>query len=195
LLFALDQFGHGGHPALEFSDPPRKTDESHVTGTFLPLINAINRRSSIKEDDMAEIIWSWEFNKNRIAPEGLAAQGQEAVPPPPIKDEYWQRLLKAVPVQAVGFITAADALAHAAPADFLTLALGAVFVFGFVVGYLEMTVLRHATRLELGVALGAYVVWVYAQGGVFQSLGWWQPVLGGLIALGYAALLRFFPQS
>ena len=133
--------------------------------------------------------WSWEFDRNR--PREL----EEGVAVPPIKDEYWERLLKAVPVQAVGFITAADALAHAAPATWLTLALGAVFVFGGLIAFLEMRQQRKATHIELLVALVAYVIWVYAQGGIFEVAGVHQPVIAGLLALGFAALLPFFAKK
>jgi hypothetical protein len=139
---------------------------------------------------VAATVWSWEFDRNRPA----AAAGPEALAQPPIKDEFWQRLLKAVPLQAVGFITAANALASAAADDFLILALGGVFAFGALLALLEMIVLRKAGTLEVAVALGAYLVWVYAQGGVFDALGWYQPIAAGLIALAYAALLPFIPK-
>jgi hypothetical protein len=138
---------------------------------------------------MAATLWSWDFGRNRPAP--IVEGPQE----PPIPDQFWQRLLKAVPVQAVGFITAADALAHAAPADILTAVLGGVFIFGAFIGLLEMAVQRKAGRIEIIVALVAYVVWCYALGGVFEALGWFQPVVAGLIALGFAALLPFLPTK
>ena len=136
---------------------------------------------------MATTLWSWDFDRNRPAPTTEGPQD------PPIPDQFWQRLLKAVPVQAVGFITAADALAHAAPAALLTAVLAAVFVFGGLIGFLEMTRQRGAGMPETVVALVAYVVWTYALGGVFEALGLFQPVVAGLIALAFAALLPFLP--
>lgn len=134
---------------------------------------------------MAAKVWSWEFDRNRPA-----SQDEAVAAPAPIPDEFWERLLKAVPVQAVAFITAADALARAAPADFLTIALLAVFVFGAVIALLEMRIQRKASDIAIAVALAAYVIWVYAQGGVFEAVGLYQPVVAGLVALGFAALLK-----
>jgi hypothetical protein len=57
-----------------------------------------------------------------------------------------------------------------------------------------MTMQRKAGGQELWVAIAAYVVWSYANGGFFNAMGWWYPVPAGIIALAFAGLLKFFPQ-
>ena len=137
---------------------------------------------------MAGIVWSWEFDRNRRAP--IEPEAQE----PPIPDEYWQRLLKAVPLTAVGFVTATTPFALSAPGNWQLLAMGLVFGLGLVFAFLEMLVLRKASWLEIGSAIGAYLVWTYAQGGLFQLIHWYQPFIAGIVAIAYAVLLGFIPK-
>lgn len=139
---------------------------------------------------MADSVWDWRFDQNR---EVQMMAGVTAAAP--ITDAYWQRLIKAVPVQALGFYTAGDPLARAFTGSSVTLALIGVFAFGIVLGILEMTRIRKGTTgIEITVGIVAYFVWVYAQGGVFENLGWYKPAAAALIALAFAALLYFFPK-
>lgn len=134
-------------------------------------------------------LWSWEYNRNQE----VGAVSFDAASTK--KDEFWQRLLKAVPVQAVGVVTAASAVANTATGDGLKLALGAVFLIGLGIAWAEMTRQRKVNGIELWVALAAYVVWSYAQGGIFVALDVWYPVAAGLIAIAFAAALPFVPKS
>ena len=133
------------------------------------------------------VVWSWKFNGNKDTG-NVAFDATDD-----LKDEYWQRLLKAVPVAGVGFVTVAGAFANAAPADQLKLALGVVLIVGLGFAYLEMTRQRKVTGNELWIALGAYLVWSYANGGFFVAMGWWSPWVAGVLAAAYAGALRFFP--
>ncbi len=138
---------------------------------------------------MAGVVWSWRFNGNKEAPAAPEANA------PSIPDEFWQRLLKAVPVTAVGFVTAATPFALAASGSWITVALGVVFALGLGFAFLEMILMRKAPTLEIGVAIGAYLVWTYAQGGIFQSMHWFQPIIAGILAIAYAVLLQFVPDQ
>ena len=138
---------------------------------------------------MTTKVWSWEFDRSRRA-DGISVSDTT----PRIDDEYWERLLKAVPVPAVGFVTAATALASAATGSWLVLATGGVLLVGLALPWVEMRWWRHAGNRELAVALAAYVVWSYAQGGFFEAVGWWQPIAAGLVALAFAALLPYFAR-
>ncbi|TLY18014.1 MAG: hypothetical protein E6K67_07845 [Nitrospirae bacterium] len=137
---------------------------------------------------MAATVWSWEFNRNRQPSAEIEAAA------PTVPDEFWQRLLKAVPVTAVSFITAATPFALSAPTSWTTIALGGVFVIGLVFAFMEMILMRQAPLLELSVAIGAYLVWTYAQGGLFESLHWFQPLIAGILAIAYAIFLQFIPK-
>lgn len=138
---------------------------------------------------MAGIVWSWEFNRNRSEP----LQPQPFAPTPPIPDEFWQRLLKAVPVTAVSFVTGATPFALAATGNQQTVLLGVVFGLGLLFAFGEMIGLRKVARLETAVAIIAYLVWTYAQGGIFQALHWYQPLVAGIVAIGFAVALQFVP--
>ena len=134
---------------------------------------------------MASVIWSWNFNANRPAP----PQPQPLAPTPPIPDEFWQRILKAVPVTAVSFVTGATTFALAGSGTLQTVLLGVVFGLGPIFAFAEMIVLRKAGRLEVGIAIAAYLVWTYAQGGIFESLHWHQPLVAGIVAIAFAVAL------
>jgi hypothetical protein len=138
---------------------------------------------------MAGVVWSWEFNRNRPEP----PQPEPFAPPPPIPDEFWQRLLKAVPVTAVSFVTAATPFALAGTGTLETVLLGAVFSAGLVFAFGEMIGLRRAGRLEIMVAVIAYLVWTYAQGGIFEAFHWFQPLVAGIVAIAFAVALQFVP--
>jgi hypothetical protein len=138
---------------------------------------------------MAGIIWGWEFNGNRRAP-----VIKDEAPPPPVPDEAWQRLLKAVPVTAVSFITSATPFWVAAEGTLRTVLVIAVFGLGLVFAFLEMTVLRKVGILEVSVAIAAYLVWTYAQGGIFDMLlHWYQPLVAGVIVVAFVTALVFVP--
>ena len=138
---------------------------------------------------MAGIVWSWEFNRNRPEP----SLPQPYAPLPPIPDEFWQRLLKAVPVTAVSFVTAATPFALAATGTLETVLLGVVFAIGLLFAFGEMIGLRKAARLEIAVAVIAYLVWTYAQGGIFQAFHWYQPLVAGIVAIAFAVALQYVP--
>lgn len=134
------------------------------------------------------VVWNWNFNNNRQAP-----VTPDVAPPPPIPDEAWQRLLKAVPVTAVSFVTGATAFWMAADGTLRTVLMVGVFGLGLVFAFLEMILLRKVGALEVGVAMAAYLLWTYAQGGIFQSLHWYQPLVAGVLVVAFVTALVFVP--
>ena len=131
------------------------------------------------------VAWNWNFNSNRRV--DIAA----AVEPPPIPDAAWQRLLKAVPVTAVSFVTGATPFWVAAEGSLRTALLVTVFTLGLLFGVVEMTYLRKVGFLEIGVAIAAYLVWTYALGGYFDLVHLYQPLVAGVLVIAFVTALIF----
>jgi len=121
--------------------------------------------------------WSWQLGENRAVPppampspdEALESGTEPVSPPPPAKipDEWWERLVKGVPVEAVGGYTALIAFLKV-PGTVPPLLFG--FIVGLVITYLAMTVfrgvqwnnpdrsLRRVARIQILLALAAFTV-------------------------------------
>jgi hypothetical protein len=152
-------------------------------------------------------VWSWYLDQNRLV---------TADPDPsdtPDKDKPWERVVKAVPVEVVGAYTALVAITKAgfegaveAWALLVMLGIG----FGFTV--LAMTILRglkwsdrdltkrKIARVQIIVALLAFFVWAYAQGGAFAAFypqigtytgSWYNDTIAALstVIVGFIVLL------
>jgi hypothetical protein len=132
--------------------------------------------------------WSWYIGQNRRttpAPvlEGIDGGGAAAPEEERENDEWWERVVKAIPTEVVGVYTIAILTAQAGldgTAEAVTL--GIVLAVGLVFTYLAMRVLRglnpshgdpelaRAARVQIIVAILAFLVWAYSQGGSFNTV-------------------------
>jgi hypothetical protein len=130
--------------------------------------------------------WDWTLGQNRVVPDVQADEG--GAPPVKVNDQFWERLVKGVPVEAVGVYTAMVPFGQTAPAgapQFVTLVI--LFILGLAATFLAMTVLRKVSwrdpdpairrvgTIQVVLALLAFAVWAYAQGGFFAK---WQIASG-----------------
>ena len=124
---------------------------------------------------MAQRAWSWYLGQNTT--EGpLEGDGT----PPKVPDQAWERVTKAVPVEIVGAYTAAVPIASLVTGLSTILLLG-LLILGLIGTYFAMTILREVkpsnpdaklrriARIQILIALLAFLVWAYAQGGFFRA--------------------------
>lgn len=103
-----------------------------------------------------------------------------------VPDDWYNRLLKFIPVPIIGGYLAAEGILPeiAESPNARKLWLWVIFaVLGvFTWGYLWSRGLRR--RLQVLVAVGSYVVWVFALGGPFQAqFKSWEPWMGSLAVI------------
>ena len=121
--------------------------------------------------------WDWTLGQNREVPQAAGdepAGGGTAR----VNDQFWERLVKGVPVEAVGVYTAMvpfGRVPESEEARFITLFI--LFVLGLAATFLAMTMLRKVrwrdadptvrriARIQIVLAILAFAVWAYAQGG------------------------------
>jgi hypothetical protein len=127
-----------------------------------------------------EKVWNWHLGQNEVAPQGTAGGG----PPAKIPDEWWEKIVKGVPAEVVGGYAALISFLKI-PGDAFPLLVG--FVLGLLATFFSMTILRglkwnnakptlrRIARIQIVVALVAFTVWAYAQGGFFAA---WMPTFG-----------------
>ena len=105
---------------------------------------------------------------------------------PPIKtslfeDNYTSRLLKYIPAEVIALYITLDAIIRSAE-DISILIYWFVFLFGMIGTYLYLwRVAKVSKKIQLLISVGAFVVWVFAIGGPFTTLSWYEPIYGGLL--------------
>jgi hypothetical protein len=113
---------------------------------------------------------------------------QEAPTPPPVStppsqapDGYSDRLIKYIPAEVVALYLTLDALIRSAPQVSIVI-YWAVFVFCFLGTYAYLWRIQKVRKpLQLHISGGAFVVWVFAMGGPFAQLGWYNPLYAGIL--------------
>jgi hypothetical protein len=108
----------------------------------------------------------------------------DEVTPPPV-DDYATRLVKYIPGEVLAVYVAMSSILAGAenPGTFLP---WAVFLFGFVSTPLYLARIGKVKGLwHPLVSTGAFFVWVFALGGPFASLAWYDPVYGALLLPAY----------
>jgi hypothetical protein len=129
----------------------------------------------------------------RIVSEQFQSGAEPNIPP----DEYPDRLRKYIPTEAVGFWLAVSGMIQSAGADvpkagllWLFFVIGLVFTFGWT---------RRRTNepgkptawTQIGISCGAFLVWVFATGGPFAALTFYQPLYGSLLLVTYTTAVTF----
>ena len=100
-------------------------------------------------------------------------------------DAYRERLLKYIPSEVIAVYLTLYGLLKSAndPPGWI---IWAVFAFGLLVTPLYLARVLHVRkRLQLTIATGAFAVWVFATGGPFLPLPWYQAVYGSLLLVAY----------
>lgn len=114
------------------------------------------------------------------------------LPPPPLTsepDKFTSRLLKYIPAEVIAHYLTLDAVIRSSdqiPLGFYW----AVFLFGTVGTYLYLWRVEKVTKKrQLLISVVAYCVWVFALGGPFVHLSWYEPMYAGLLLPVYTFLV------
>jgi hypothetical protein len=123
---------------------------------------------------MRQIITS----KNRATTRATATTAAVQVP-----DEYLTKVLKLIPAEVVSlYVALAGIVGVAGQTVNAPLLFWIVFVVCLVGTPLYlMRIAKVSDTLQIGISTFAFIVWVFALGGPFASLGWYQPIYGALL--------------
>ena len=96
-------------------------------------------------------------------------------------DSYTDRLTKYIPAEVVALYLTIDALVRSSP-HFPVALYWAVFLFCLFGTYLYLwRIEKVRKKLQLHISGSAFVVWVFAIGGPFAHLGWYDPIYAGIL--------------
>lgn len=133
---------------------------------------------------------------------GAAAAGRDAAtpaaPPSAEPDAYKDRLLKLIPAEVVavylalqGILATADGTSRA---SILLWVISAILLVSTPSYLWRISGVRKRSQLALSTA--AFVVWVFALGGPFETLSWYEPLYGALLLPLFTFLVPLFtPQA
>ena len=98
-------------------------------------------------------------------------------------DNYTDRLLKYIPAESVAlYLTLQGIVLSSAEAPAVSAWLWFAFAIGMIGTPLYLWRIQQVSkRIQLAVSTAAFGVWVFALGGVFASLSWYEPFLGSLM--------------
>jgi hypothetical protein len=142
--------------------------------------------------------WSWYLGENRRPP----AEGQDA--PTPANDEFWQKVVKTIPVIVVSAYTAAAAIILSiADVNTQRLVFAVAVVIGLAATIGEFTIIRRlnlndpdrskraAARVQVGVGVLAFAVWSYAQADWAVAWDVFQGAIAALLVILMAVIIHF----
>jgi hypothetical protein len=122
---------------------------------------------------------------------------QGNVPP----DKYFDRLLKYIPADVVGFWLAINGPIQSAGDDvpksfllWLLFLVGLLLTFGWTYKQTQVPKKRPAWT-QIGISCGAFGVWVFALGGPFAMLDFYQPIYGSLLLIVYTSAVALVTPS
>lgn len=106
-------------------------------------------------------------------------------------DNYSSRLIKYIPAEVITLQITINAIASSI-ADILAREIvgWCVFIVGIVGTYLYLYKIQKVRQnKQLALSVGAYIVWVIAIGGPFQTLGWYNSQIAAIILCCYTFLI------
>lgn len=104
-------------------------------------------------------------------------------------DDYGTKLLKYIPVEVITVYIALDALIRSSPEMVLSL-YWFIFIFGIVATPLYLwRVQKVHKNLQLVISTVAFAVWIFAIGGPFSYMDWYNPIYGGIFLTIYTFLI------
>ena len=98
-------------------------------------------------------------------------------------DNYWDKLLKYVPAESVAlYLTLQGIVLSSVEGRALTTWLWIAFGIGIIGTPLYLWRIQQVSkRMQLAVSTAAFGVWVFALGGAFASLSWYEPFVGSVM--------------
>jgi hypothetical protein len=108
-------------------------------------------------------------------------------------DDYFSKLVKYIPAEIIAAYLAADGITRSAiddDAGRLETYLWIFLLVGLLVTPVYLwRVVKVRKRLQLILATVAFGAWVFGIGGAFSFTGWYEPFLGGLVAIAATLLI------
>ncbi|MGD0726664.1 MAG: hypothetical protein ABSB63_14025 [Spirochaetia bacterium] len=129
------------------------------------------------------------MNRNIIT-EGDAKRLEKA-PTAPTKDTYFDRLYKYVPMEIIGaYLVIEGSLKQLLKDMPLLIGLLVLFVLGILSTWLYARRALNVIRgKQLAMSAFAFVVWVFATGGWFETFTWWAPGWGTIAVVAFAVMV------
>jgi hypothetical protein len=137
----------------------------------------------------------------RVRSTALQSGGQGGGTP---ADGYFDKIVKSIPSQVIAFYTAAIVWLGGAPLPSTSNTPNPKLWIAFVVGLILTPILTwHQTKeegkppayVQIGVATLSFVVWAFASGGPFASLGFWDTGTATVVLAAYTIVLGVIPQN
>jgi hypothetical protein len=101
-------------------------------------------------------------------------------------DDYASRLLKYIPTETVAAYLALSGVVASADGENRATMLWAVFAFGLLLTPLYLRRVGNVRSwLQIGISTVAFVVWVFALGGPWSLLSWYEPYQGTLLLIAF----------
>jgi hypothetical protein len=185
-------------PWDEPSHPPRHEPDHHTAATpqeERPWEEVLEKRSPEELKRLVMVAWEENERQARAYHEAVqrygahlealrqdASEEPEYRGPPPTLDGYTDRLLKYIPAESVALYLTLQGIILSGAADLPTLNTWLWFILGIgLIGtaLYQWRVLKIGKVVQLAVSTAAFV-WVFALGGAFASLSWYEPFIGSL---------------
>jgi hypothetical protein len=115
-------------------------------------------------------------------------------------DTYTDKLIKYIPADIVAGWTAVNGMIAGRDADQQATLLWIVFIFGLVITPLWIARVTGRSgmkpaRTQIVISTIAFVVWVFALGGPFAGLSWYDPIYGSLLLVGFTFVVPIINPS
>ncbi len=124
----------------------------------------------------------------------ITSQMQSAGQPSGTVDTYTDKLIKYIPADIVAGWTAVSGLIAGRDADQQGTLLWVVFLVALVITPLWISRVTGRSGMkpattQIVISTVAFVVWVFALGGPFAGLSWYDPVYGSLLLIGFTFIV------
>ena len=126
-------------------------------------------------------------------PRNRGEEDKGSLKAPITADDYLSRLVKYVPIEIIGaYILVSGILETAYPTGVSrAVALGILLAVSSVATYAySRRVLRIVRGRQVAVSVLAFVVWVFATGGVFSYWSWYAPWMGTVAMIGFGVSVK-----
>lgn len=119
-------------------------------------------------------------------------------------DGYFDKIVKSIPSQVIAFYTAAIVWLGGQPLPATSNTPNSKLWIAFAVGLILTPILTwHQTKelnkppayVQIAVATVSFVVWAFASGGPFASLGFWDTGIATVVLAAYTIALGVIPQN